>query len=134
MPIPAPTPVLVVDDDADTRQVLHALLEDTGYAVFLAPDGEPALQRLREHPRGMVVLLDLNMPGVDGAAVLRAVAAEPALAARHAFVLLTANAHTFSLAFAQLLSHLAVPVVPKPFDIDQLLAVVDQAARRLDSA
>jgi len=68
--------VLVVDDDEDVRFTLHTLLEDEGYAVYKAAGGEAALARLRAHPCGMVVLLDLNMPDLDGAGVLAAMVAD----------------------------------------------------------
>src|SRR5712691_1157491 len=61
---PAPT-VLVVDDDPDLRTVLRLLLEDEGYRVCLASDGQQALAHLRcERPA--VLLLDLNMPVMTG--------------------------------------------------------------------
>lgn len=124
-------PVLVVEDDAVIRQTLREILEDEGYVVYEAPDGRPALARLRESKESLVVLLDLNMPGMDGRKVLEAVAAHDALATRHAYVLLTANGPTLPLSLAQLLTLLHVPVLPKPFDLDDLLAAVARAAARL---
>jgi two-component system OmpR family response regulator len=50
--------VLVVDDDTAIRQVLVAFFTDEGYAVFEAPDGMSALERMRSSPRHLVVLLD----------------------------------------------------------------------------
>jgi two-component system NtrC family sensor kinase len=69
------TGVLIVEDDEPTREVLVELLTDARYTVYQAPDGKLALERLRTHPEGLVVLLDLMMPGVDGFKVLQAVAA-----------------------------------------------------------
>ncbi len=62
--------VLIVEDDDATREVLTELLEDVGYRVFIASNGKPALEWLRTHPEGLVVLLDLMMPGMDGYALL----------------------------------------------------------------
>lgn len=124
-------PVLVVEDDAVIRQTLREILEDEGYVVYEAPDGRPALARLRESKESLVVLLDLNMPGMNGRKVLEAVAAHNALAARHAYVLLTANGPTLPLSLAHLLTLLHVPVLPMPFDLDDLLAAVMRATARL---
>ena len=130
---PSSIAVLVVDDDEVIRAVLSELLTDEGYEVYLAPDGEPALQRLRERPQGMVVLLDLNMPGMDGAQVLQAVVAEAPLAQRHEFIMLSAFAPSVGLprALAALFAHLEVPVIPKPFDIKCIVDTVAQAAQRV---
>jgi CheY-like chemotaxis protein len=58
-------PVLVVDDDADLRQLARRILEREGYAVVEAENGRVALERARETPPGLVVL-DLMMPEMDG--------------------------------------------------------------------
>ncbi|HEX6800743.1 MAG TPA: response regulator [Ktedonobacterales bacterium] len=123
--------VLVVDDHATIREVLAVILEDGGYRVCECADGGPALRQLRASREPMVVLLDMEMPGMDGFQVMQAVAADAALATRHAYVLVTANATTLPLAFVTLLSRLGVPIIPKPFDIDELMEAVAQAAARL---
>jgi GAF domain-containing protein/CheY-like chemotaxis protein/anti-sigma regulatory factor (Ser/Thr protein kinase) len=58
-------PVLVVDDDAEIRQLLRRMLEPEGYTVVEAENGRVALERLREISPS-VVLLDLMMPEMDG--------------------------------------------------------------------
>jgi CheY-like chemotaxis protein len=126
------TPVLVVEDEDDIRQAVRWALEDAGYVVDEAPDGRPALDRLRASRQGTVVVLDLQMPGLDGMQVLQAVAADAALGRRHAFVVATAMDHrTLPLAFALLLTDLQVEVIAKPFDLDALLAAVRRAEGRL---
>jgi CheY-like chemotaxis protein len=62
--------VLVNDEDQDIRDTMRVILEDAGYLVYEAPDGEPALQQLLESQARMVVLVDLNMPGMDGRQLL----------------------------------------------------------------
>jgi DNA-binding NtrC family response regulator len=61
--------VLVVDDDQDMRTLLRDVLEDHGYKVTLAPNGQEALKSLREgeYP---VVLTDLRMKGIQGIELL----------------------------------------------------------------
>src|SRR4051794_31173751 len=63
-------PVLVVDDDADFREVVRCTLEAAGYAVRCAEDGRAALELL-ERERPALVLLDLAMPRMAGEEVLR---------------------------------------------------------------
>ena len=58
-------PVLVVDDDADVRELLRRMLESDGYAVVEAENGRAALGALRAG-RPAVILLDLMMPEMDG--------------------------------------------------------------------
>ena len=60
-----PGSVLVVDDDDGIRTSLRLALEDHGYKVLEAPDGETALDRMRTEPPDVVVL-DLMLPGMDG--------------------------------------------------------------------
>jgi len=57
--------VLVVDDDSNIREVLHKFFTLKGYQVILAANGEQALE-LAESEMPKVVLLDINMPGIDG--------------------------------------------------------------------
>src|SRR5512146_1118624 len=116
--------VLVVEDDADSRQTLVELLDEAGSVVVAASDGKPALTRLHTSKERLVALLDLNMPGMSGKAVLEAVAGHELLPQRHAYILVTANERTLPLAFVNLLTQLRVSVIPKPFDIDHLLEVV----------
>jgi len=58
-------PVLVVDDDAEVRQLFRRILEPEGYAVVEAENGRAALERLRDVSPS-VILLDLMMPEMDG--------------------------------------------------------------------
>jgi len=58
--------VLIVDDDVDIRETISLVLEDEGYAVASAANGEEALRYLRSHPSPSLILLDLMMPIMDG--------------------------------------------------------------------
>ncbi len=76
---PAPTShVLVIDDDADVRDVVQIMLEDAGYTVTVARDGATALDvlwQLRRVPD--LILLDLRMPTMDGRTCRRMQQANP---------------------------------------------------------
>jgi CheY-like chemotaxis protein len=69
--------VLVVDDEFGIVDVLETILADEGYRVLTACNGKQGLARLAAEPPD-VVLLDFVMPILGGAAMLRAMAAEPA--------------------------------------------------------
>jgi CheY-like chemotaxis protein len=122
--------VLVVDDDVGIREMLRCALEVGGYAVHKASDGVMALDAMRASVEPLVVLLDLNMPRLTGEGVLAAMAHDRALAERHACILMTADAGCLSTACVSLLSALGVPLLSKPFDLDALLEMVGEAARR----
>jgi CheY-like chemotaxis protein len=70
-------PVLVVDDDAEIRQLLRRMLEPDGYRVVEADNGRVALDRLRDVVPS-VVLLDLMMPEMDGFEFVTEFRREPA--------------------------------------------------------
>lgn len=119
--------VLVVDDDEEFRHTMRLLLEDAEHEVLEVATGADALRHLRQ-PRTLVVLLDLLMPGIDGVEVLRRVAADPDLAARHTYIVVTADSWTFLRAAQPLVEAVGAAVIQRPFDVDTLLAAVGQTA------
>lgn len=118
--------VLVVDDELEVRLVLQDFLADRGYEVSVVGSGALALTEL-----GMfqpdVVLLDVTMPGMNGAETLtQIVARNPALPV----IMVTGNVD-MHLA-AKLLALGAADYVAKPFDLeylDQAIAIQLSAAR-----
>lgn len=123
--------VLVVDDDRSVRLMMKAVLEDAGYNVLEARDGVEAMTALRSNQQSMVVLLDWMMPQLSGEEVLQAVKDGPVALRRHAYILVTANSPTRSGRLLDLLSALEVPVISKPFHIQQLLDSVEESSRQL---
>jgi CheY-like chemotaxis protein len=71
--------VLIVDDDARIRALMARLLETSGYSAVEAADGKEALARMRQR-RPCVILLDLQMPIMDGWEFRRQQLADPELA------------------------------------------------------
>jgi two-component system OmpR family response regulator len=61
--------VLVVEDDGALGRAIHDALQAAGFAADLSPDGEDALFRLKAEPFDAVIL-DINLPGMDGFGVL----------------------------------------------------------------
>jgi two-component system, chemotaxis family, chemotaxis protein CheY len=72
---------LVVDDSATMRQILREYLKKLGFAVTEAANGREALDVLKGMPTADLVLVDWNMPEMDGVSFVRAVRADPSYAA-----------------------------------------------------
>ncbi len=121
VPVPARrAPVLIADDDRDTRETLRDLLELEGYPVITARNGAEALERMRLEGPGLV-LLDLVMPAMDGVQVCRLRAADPALAAIPVAVISASVGQEERLRPLNLAAYLE-----KPVRIDTLLELVRQ--------
>ncbi len=73
-----PPRILVVDDDSAIRDILHEVLSTAGYAPVAVGTGPEALAAARAQPPALI-LLDHNLPGMDGPAVLMALQADPQL-------------------------------------------------------
>ncbi len=65
-----PRPVLIVDDDVETLAVERQLLAENGFRVVEAHDGAEALRVVQDDPPAVVVL-DVQMPGMDGPSFAR---------------------------------------------------------------
>lgn len=109
--------VLIVDDHADTRDVLRYLLQLRGFDVFLAESSEVAV-RILEHAPVDLVVLDVMMPGIDGFAVAKWMRGSPAMA-HIPIVMLTARGDLETRARAAAVG--AGDYVVKPFEIDDLV-------------
>jgi len=72
--------VLVVDDSAIMRKVIEQILEMLGHEAVPAANGVEAFDRLKEHSDVQLILLDWNMPEMNGIEFLRAVKDRPGLA------------------------------------------------------
>lgn len=116
VPRPMQHRVLLVDDNDAIRESLCDALEDEGYVVDAVSNGLDALALARERTPA-VVLLDLMMPGLDGAAVASRLAED---GCRAPVVVLSADRRVDER--ARLAG--AVAFLPKPFDLDVLLALL----------
>lgn len=67
--------ILVVDDDKALTKMLHDVLTEEGYEVRTANSGETAYDHIRD-PKCKCVLLDMRMPGINGAELLMLMAAD----------------------------------------------------------
>ncbi|MDQ2948762.1 MAG: response regulator, partial [Acidobacteriota bacterium] len=77
-PVPEQGTLLVVDDNANNRDILKRHIERQGFRVKLASNGRLALEMLAQQPFDLV-LLDLMMPELDGFEVLQRMKASPTL-------------------------------------------------------
>jgi CheY-like chemotaxis protein len=125
------TQVLVVDDSDSLRQMIRTMLEPEGYTVAEATDGLQGLEALRGSTQASVVLLDYYMPNMDGGDVLKAVIADDAEQAKYEYIVISSSVGTFPENFIDLVRHLSVRILPKPFSKAVLLTAVEQAAERL---
>ena len=64
--VPATTPILIVEDNADTREILQRVLAIRGYDVASARDGQEALAYLQEGGLAGAIILDIAIPNMDG--------------------------------------------------------------------
>ncbi len=121
--------VLIVDDEKNIRRILTLMLEERSYEVVEATSGEEALEKAPELQPD-VVLLDLNMPGIDGQATLRRLLmAQPGLDV----IMMTAYGSIPSAVEA--MRHGAFDYLTKPFDNDEMMVLIDRALdmRRLNA-
>jgi CheY-like chemotaxis protein len=118
--------VLVVDDNPQLGRALDFILRWHGFTIWLAADGEEALEVYRRHRDAIgVVLLDVRMPGMDGPATLRA------LRAAHPDAVFTAyfmTADSGSYTTEELLGQGAVAVLFKPVNVTELVQLLRQQA------
>jgi CheY-like chemotaxis protein len=110
------TPLLLVEDDPQVRGMMAMLLEGEGYPVLVAADGWDAIQYLQAS-RPSLVILDLNLPYVDGDEVGARVRERYG----HAVPILVVTA---SKNGAEMADALDAAYVAKPFDVDELLLAV----------
>ncbi len=118
--------VLLVDDDREILEMTSLLLGGAGYAVTTAASGEEALYRVREEIPDLV-LLDINMPGMDGWEVLRVLQEDEATAGIPV-VMFSVNFEVREKLRA--LQQGARDYVTKPFDTEALLRRVGELLGR----
>lgn len=117
--------VLVVDADPELCNIVSTVLTDEGYRVQTAGDGKAALAIMRARGTRLLILLGLRLPHVTGLAVLEAVAANPALARRHAIIMMTGAVELASHGRVKVLrDRLGIALLAKPFSLQQLLDAV----------
>jgi CheY-like chemotaxis protein len=115
-------PILIVEDDRATRQVMMTVLRERGYPVACAGNGREALELLRTGPRPALILLDLLMPVMDGWQFLREQRRDPALADVPVIVVSADRSAARDIAAS------AVAYLHKPIEFEELMTRVRRHA------
>ncbi len=122
-----PLPILIVDDSLTTRMLEQSILESAGYQVDTATSGEEALARIARTSYGLL-LVDVEMPGMDGFTLISELRARPEHAATPAILVTSRNAPE------DLKRGIEVGaqgyVIKSEFDQVHLLAMIEKLVRR----
>jgi CheY-like chemotaxis protein len=110
------TAVLVVEDDQEIRELVAKFLESEGFRVFTAENGRDALEQLEKIPPPALVLVDMMMPVMDGASLIKALRSHDRLATLPV-VLVTAQSTDLPKGYRH---------VKKPIDLDDLAKIVGE--------
>ena len=111
--------VLIVDDDADSQEMLRLALDAAGYTVSITANGRDALTHLRSTANTCIIILDLSLPMMDGAQFRAAQLRDRSLAWIPVVVL---SGSIDGAVRARELG--ARAFVPKPVDLDRLRAAL----------
>ncbi len=120
--------ILVIDDDEDIRGSLKMVLEDSGYLVLTAADGQTGIKSaLKNNPN--LVIVDMMMPKMSGFVVIERI--KQAKDSLIPVVMLTANDNEYQKAFAEVLGVDAF--LHKPIGAKELLAQINKLCPVRDS-
>src|SRR5580765_1413297 len=111
--------ILVVEDDRDLARIMNMVLEDAGYEVVLASNGEAGVEQARRQ-RPALVILDWRLPGLNGTEVAARLHEQYGTAIP--ILLFTAEQHV-----AKKAAEIGADAwIAKPFSIDPLLGAVER--------
>ena len=123
--------VLIVDDSQSVREQLANVLEDAGYAVTEAVDGIDGCEKIKECDDFSLILCDVNMPGMDGLAMLEHVTSGDKRV-QAPIVMLTTEGQPEMIRRAKNAG--AKGWIVKPFKTELLLQTVERLTRTDDGA
>jgi two-component system cell cycle response regulator DivK len=115
-------PVLVVDDNPQNLKLVRVLLGREGYQVATAADGEEALTVL-ESFRPRLILMDLQLPGLDGLSLTRRLKADPATAG---IIIIALTAYAMKGDREKALEAGCDDYVTKPIDVEDLCLTIER--------
>ncbi|MGB9079672.1 MAG: hybrid sensor histidine kinase/response regulator [Desulfuromonadaceae bacterium] len=118
----SPDKILIVDDEQEIAQVLKQYLAAKGYAPSLASDGATALDMLVNEKDYTVVLLDINMPGLDGVTVLKRLKDEGCDTA-----VVMMSGHGCEELAVECMKNGAEDYISKPFTLEDMLQRIERA-------
>ena len=116
--------ILVVEDQEDNRQIIRDLLSTTDYEIMEAESGEEALEAVAKQ-RPDLILMDIQLPGIDGYETTRRIKADPAL---RSITIIAVTSYALSGEEQKARAAGCDEYVPKPYSPRQLLAKIRQLA------
>jgi two-component system cell cycle response regulator DivK len=114
--------ILVVEDQEDNRQIIRDLLSATDYEIIEAESGEEALAAVAKQ-RPDLILMDIQLPGMDGYEATRRIKADPAL---RSITFIAVTSYALSGEEQKARAAGCDEYVPKPYSPRQLLAKIRQ--------
>ncbi len=117
------TLILVVDDQFSDRETLKAILEDKGYKVATARDGTKAIKMVKERHYD-IIFLDVRLPNMNGVEAFEQV---KEIDPQAAVIMITG--YTEEDLVKRAVSHDAYTCIHKPFDMERIIALVEDIAR-----
>ena len=112
--------ILIVDDNAVNLKLARVILSLEGYAVHTAADAEEALELLKDF-RPKLILMDIQLPGMDGLQLTRLLKADPAT---RDIIVIALTAYAMKGDDLKVLAAGCDAYVTKPIDLDSLPALV----------
>jgi two-component system cell cycle response regulator DivK len=114
--------ILVVEDQEDNRQIIRDLLSATDYEIMEAESGEQALDAVAKQ-RPDLILMDIQLPGIDGYEVTRRIKADPEM---RSIPIIAVTSYALSGEEQKARAAGCDEYVPKPYSPRQLLAKIRQ--------
>lgn len=114
--------ILVVEDQPDNRQIIRDMLAPTEYEIIEAEDGQQALEAIAKQ-RPDLILMDIQLPIIDGYTATRKIKADPAL---RSIPIIAVTSYALSGEEKKAREAGCDDYVPKPFSPRQLLAKIRQ--------
>ena len=114
--------ILVVEDTEDNRRIMHDLLTNAGFDMLDAKDGESGVAMAMQH-RPDLILMDIQLPGMDGYEVTRRIKADPAM---RSIPIIAVTSYALSGEEQKARAAGCDEYVPKPYSPRKLLAKIRQ--------
>lgn len=120
--------ILVCEDDDGIRELLVEAIEGEGFSVDTARNGREALALLQGGQGRYLVLLDLMMPDISGYDILDRMDADPQLLRENVVVVISATGFVRPVSPGVIEKRLVKGVLQKPFELEELLAIIHRLA------
>lgn len=121
-----PKKIVVIDDNRDFFDLVQTMLETAGYVVVPVMESLKALSVIQQH-RPDVIMLDVIMPGRSGWEILDMIRMDPRM--KSIPIIITTGAFAGVRAQRSSLSEMGVHMLPKPFDMQQLMGKLEAIAQ-----